>query len=166
MKEIELTQGKVALVDDEDYGWLNQWKWFADKNKNTFYARRQGKTNNGKQSAIRMHRLILNATNKETEVDHYDMNGLNNQRYNIRLCTGQQNRMNQKSRQGTSSKFKGVAWNKARKKWHARIGFNGEKKHLGLFISETEAALAYNKAATELFGEFARLNIIEELRGI
>jgi hypothetical protein len=165
MKEIQLTKGKVTFVDDKDFEWLNQWKWQANKqtykNITNFYAVRSGKRINGKRLGIKMHRFILNAP-KGIEVDHRDTDGLNNQRYNLRLCTCQQNNMNINPYRGCSSKYKGVGWHKKNKKWQVQIALNRKSKHLGYFVSETEAALAYNFAATKLFGEFARLNIIEE----
>lgn len=165
MKKIELTQGKVTQVDDEDYGWLNQWKWYAIKHRNTFYATRHRKIiNDKKRSLVRIHRLIINAP-KGIDVDHFDTDGLNNQRCNIRLCTNQQNCMNRKPQKNATSIYKGVVWRKDHDIWAAQIGFNRKNIHLGYFDFESKAAFAYNKAAIELFGEFARLNIIEEQYG-
>jgi len=160
MKRIKLTQGKWALVDDSDFERLNQWKWFADKQGNTFYAVRNSATINGKQTRIRMHRVIMN-THEGMETDHADRNGLNNQKHNLRICTKSQNRMNRKKYVKNSSKYKGVTWAKYAKKWRARIQINIKAIFLGHFLLEEEAALAYNKKAKELFGEFAYLNKIK-----
>ncbi len=157
MKEIPLTQGKVALVDDEDYDRLMAMgKWYAhvDKNKNTIYARR---TQNGK--TIRMHRIILNIIDDGALVDHENGNGLDNRRKNLRMCTKRQNNLNVTIRKNNTSGFKGVVWQKDRRKWQVQIRIgNGVKKHIGHFVSITEAARAYNEAAIKYHGEFAKLN--------
>lgn len=160
MKEIPLTQGKVVLVDDEDYDFLNQWKWHALKSRDTFYAARGVYSKHG-IIQIRMHRLLLNAP-ADMEVDHRDGNGLNNTRRNIRLCTAQANRCNERKRANKTSQYKGVSWHKKDRRWHARIQLNGILKYLGGFHTQEEAALIYNMAAATLFGEFARLNWLRE----
>jgi hypothetical protein len=156
MKKLKLSQGKVALVDDEDYEWLNQWKWFAHKDCNTYYAGRSEKIN-GSRKQIWMHRAIMN-TPVGLEVDHIDHNGLNNQRSNLRNCTQSQNHMNQ-SNMG-KSKYKGVSFftKKKYKQVRANICVCGSPIYLGSFLTEEEAALAYNEAAKKYFGEFALLN--------
>jgi len=160
MKEINLTQGQVALVDDEDYEELNKYKWFAHDNYGwTFYARRTGRKADGKRYLIQMHRVILNAP-KDMFVDHIDSNGLNNQRSNLRLCTNQQNNRHARPYSNGSSKFKGVCWHKRIKEWQANIRIDGKLKHIGYFKNEKDAALAYNVKALEYFGEFALPNEI------
>lgn len=94
------------------------------------------------------------------KTDHIDGNGLNNQRRNLRPCTTAQNAANQTQQKGRSSLYKGVSWRKGRNKWRAGIKVNGKQINLGDFTNETEAALAYNKAAAEHFKEFARLNTV------
>jgi len=156
MKEIPLTRGKVALVDDEDYELLNQWKWYAVKSHNCWYAQRtiyQGVNN----SYIKMHRLILN-TPEGMQSDHINGNGLDNRRENLRVCTNTENCRNQKP-QKHSSIFKGVTLYKSRNKWVARIKVSRSSINLGIFNSELEAAQAYDKAAEKYFGEFARTNL-------
>lgn len=159
MREIELTQGKVALVDDEDFEWLNQWKWCAVKSKRSFYVIRT--SYKPRKHTIRMHRLIMNAPNGAI-IDHKDNNGLNCQKSNLRICTNQQNCCGKRLRLGYSSVFKGVYWCKRAEKWISRIGVNYKKKEVGLFNSEVEAAVAYNQAALKYHGEFARLNNIKD----
>ena len=154
-KQIPLTQGKVALVDDEDFEWLNQWKWCVKKEKDTCYAIR-GQRQDGKIAQIRMHREILKPS-IGMEVDHKDGNGLNNQRYNLRSATHAENIRNQKRRNGTS-KFKKVSWHKRNRNWQVKIGINGRRIHLGHFKSEWQAAKAYDDAAKRLFDVFARTN--------
>ena len=151
MKTITLTQEQVALVDDEDYEWLNQWKWHALKCRNTYYAVREKN-----RKSVLMHRQILNAQPRE-EIDHNNHNGLDNRKSKIRICTHIQNMQNQKSRIHTS-KFKGICWNKKRQNWQVQIRVNGKRIWLGYFRKEIEAALAYDLAAKYYFGDFARLN--------
>ena len=157
MKEVGLTQNKVALVDDKDFEYLNQWKWHVLKDYLTYYAARNIRLANGKQTSIRMHRVILNVP-KGMVTDHIDHNGLNNQKANLRICDASENNMNRKSQRNSSSKFKGVFWHKRNKKWSAQLTFKGETNYLGFFNSEKDASLAYDKKAIELFGEFANLN--------
>ncbi len=107
-----------------------------------------------------MYRLIMNAP-KGMVVDHYDGNGLNNCRANLRICTRQQNAYNSR-RSGGTSQFKGVHFEKATGKWRATITLKGEHFDLGLYDDEVEAARAYDRKAIELFGEFAYLNFPEE----
>lgn len=155
-KEISLTQGKVALVDLEDYEWLNQFKWRTKKDVHTFYAVRQEGAY--PQKFFYMHREILNPPDGYSS-DHINGNGLDNRRRNLRICTASQNQHNQKiNEQRGSSKYKGVCWHKAVEKFAAYIKANKKLIHLGYFQSEIEAAKAYDAKATELFGEFAKLN--------
>ena len=157
MKEIKLTQNKATLVDDEDFDFLNQWRWYAFKADKTYYAQRIDKIN-GKTKSLFMHRLILK-TGKGQESDHKDRNGLNNQRNNLRICTRQQNNMNRMS-SGIIA-FKGVNCNVNEnrvKKYSATIKKNNKQIFIGRFKTPKEAALAYDKKAVELFGEFAYLN--------
>lgn len=156
MKLIPLTQGFFALVDDEDYNFLMQWKWYAFKNGNTYYAVRFIKVNN-KQKKIMMHRVIMN-TSIDQEVDHQDHDGLNCQRYNMRNCTHQQNGMNG----GMHGIVPYLGVYIKRKKFAAKIGYNNKGINLGTFSTMEEAARAYDKKAKELFGEFANLNFKEK----
>ena len=155
MKEIKLTQGKVALVDDEDFEELNQFKWYAAKmTKGTFYA---GRKKNNKRAYL--HREIMNPV-AGMEVDHIDGDGLNCQRVNLRNCTHIQNTMNRRMSLTSTSGFKGVSWHKRDEVWQANIRVDRKLKYLGSFSMLEDAALAYNKAATKYFGEYAELNAI------
>ncbi len=163
MKRIPLTQGKFAIVDDEDYDRLSQWNWSAVKPKHpgaTWYAQR----------AMRVSKVVWRPTRLHWEVvgykwvDHRDGDGLNNQKYNLRRCTGSQNIRNSIKKVGTSL-FKGVSWDIGNGKWAANIhagdpnakGY-AKKMFLGRFDSEEEAARAYDRMARQYFGEFANLN--------
>jgi len=154
MKTIELSQGKVALVDDENFEELSRYTWYAIRNRHRFYAVRHGKGPHYK--VLSMHRQIV-VPSRGLECDHINQDGLDNRRANLRLCTDAQNSHNQRSRCG-SSKFKGVTFRKDRKKWTAQITLNGKQRHLGYFLNEEDAARRYDKAACELFGDFARPN--------
>lgn len=120
-----------------------------DNQRKTFYISRLVAQN-----------FIANPENKKL-VDHIDRNTSNNHISNLRWATLAENLANQLSRKGTASKYKGVCFFKKQKKWVARIGINDKHKYLGSFTCEKEAALAYNKAAKEIFGEFALLNNME-----
>lgn len=154
MKQIPLTQAKSALVDDEDYNALMQFKWYVACNKKTFYAARhlRGGTHF-------MHRQIMGLIpgDKRT-IDHRDGNQLNNQKSNLRFCTQRQNCRNQKPRKGCSSRYKGVSWEAGCGKWRAIIKNQNKPQDVGYFKNEIDAARAYDQKAKELFGEFAWLN--------
>lgn len=156
-KLIELTQGKSAIVDDEDYAGVSRYRWSAAYNSGTHYAMRQF-WRNGIPSTGYMHRFILDAKKGEI-VDHINGNGLDNQRRNLRLATASQNTQNQKRRSTNTSGFKGVV--KSGNKWIAQIIASGKQIQVGYYSSPEEAARAYDKKAIEIFGEFARLNFPE-----
>lgn len=165
MKQIKLTHGKVALVDDADFDWLNQWKWYAHQHRNTWYASRYFRYVGGGKTTIKMHREILGLKIGARGLsDHRDGNGLNNQRSNLRICTAAENSQNRKPKKNTSSKFKGVSWHKGEGKWVVCIQHQKKMMSLGYFKDETKAARAYDKKAKELFGEFAWLNFPLEER--
>jgi hypothetical protein len=156
MKLIKLTQGKFAQVDDEDYEYLNQWKWYTTKHYKNYYA-----TRNLNRKIISMHRVIMN-TPDDKEVDHIDHNGLNCQKYNMRNCIHAENMANRFS--CGRSKYLGVYYQRNKYKDRiyeyivAQIGIKDRNIYIGRFKTEKDAALAYDKKAIELFGEFATLN--------
>lgn len=159
MKEIKLTQGKVTLVDDEDFEWLSQWKWCIG---NDGYAVRAIRLN-GKQKTLFMHRVVMN-TPSGMDTDHKDRNKLNNQRSNLRVCTRSQNLMNSKKRVNGHSKFKGVhVWTDGKSKYYKAQIHVGGKRIAKCFPftpeGEIHAAKAYNELAKKHFGEFACLKL-------
>ena len=163
MKEIPLTQGKVALVDDEDYERITALKWTANLQKrrgDAWYAARNDRRR-GINRTILMHRVILDAP-PGMQVDHVNGDGLDNRRSNLRLCSASENSHNARKRRGvTSSQFKGVTWRKDSQKWRARIRSNHRLILIGQFDTEEAAALAWNEAAIKYHGAFARLNNLE-----
>jgi len=174
-KTIPLTKGQVALVDDDDYERLMQWKWQAQRDPKTrsFYAvRTSKKTDPGDYDRcaryhIYMHREIMHAQ-PEQQCDHKNHTGWDNRKANMRLCTHGENCHNrEKYKEGSSrhkgnSQHKGVSWHKRDCKWRAYIRYKGHQYSLGYFTDEDEAGLAYNKAALKYFGEFAHLNPIKQ----
>jgi hypothetical protein len=150
-KEIPLTKGMVALVDDEDYYDLSKYRWYANKTGwNTYYAFRNTPRQSGKQHLIRMHRVILNPPS-DMEVDHINGNGLDNRKENLRIVTRRQNSQNR--HQVKTSKYTGVCWDNDRQKWRAYIRIMGRNKHLGLFVDETLAARAYMRTVNWVTGD-------------
>ena len=149
---IPLTQGQNAIVDAADYTRLNQWNWCAHWNptiKNFYAVRRE------MGIFIFMHRFILGC-DKGEEADHWNHNTLDNRVNNLRKVSSSQNHANQRLSSLNTSGFKGVYWQSG--KWVASIKINRRNKYLGRFLDAKEAAEAYDKAAKELFGEFAYLN--------
>lgn len=153
-KILKLNNGETIL-DEEDLTFVNQWHWWFSK---TGYVRRKIYIG-GKPKIILLHRILLNAP-KDMQVDHINGNRLDNRKSNLRLVTLEQNRMNRGLNKNNKSGYKGVFWYKPLYKWCAYITVNTKRRHLGYFRDKKEAAFAYNKAAFDNFGEFARLNII------
>lgn len=157
-EKIPLTKGYFALVDDCDYEWLNQWKWHARVKKNKPYAYRAEYVKETKKNkSYAMHRVIMGITDPEIFIDHKDLNGINNQRENLRICiTRSHNVVNRE----TFKKYRGIGtWRSGR--FFARVKYKEKTIELGTFDTEIEAAKAYNEGAIKYYGEFARLNKIE-----
>jgi HNH endonuclease len=157
VKTIPLSKGKVAIIDDEDFGLLSKWKWYADLGvSGVCYAKRSVWVSaTRKQSKVGMHNVIM----QTKLVDHVNGDGLDNRRCNLRECTYSQNNANRRRRPRCASRFRGVGLNRrGGKQWHAVIYFAKRAKYLGRFDSEEAAARAYDAAATCIHGEFAQLN--------
>lgn len=154
MKEIPLTRGLVALVDDEDYETISKFKWHVHE---TGYALRKVKHPiKGTWTHISMHRQILGIEfGDRRDIDHIDGNRRNNTRLNLRICSRAENQYNRGANSNNTSGYKGVYWKHDRKKWGACIRANDKRKYLGYFPTPEEAYAAYCKAASELHGEFA-----------
>lgn len=152
MKLIPLTKGQVALVDDEDYEYLSQWKWYADYNPKTksFYATRHSPRHGGGRHTIRIHRIILNAQKGE-QVDHESHDTLDNRRANLRLTNSQGNNSNASRRMDNTSGHCGVHWHKRKKRWCAHIRINSKRIHLGSYTEKSDA-IAARQAANIQYG--------------
>lgn len=158
MKQIPLTRGQMAIVDDKDYESLSQWKWQCTARG---YAIRTGRKADGalRGSGILMHRQIMDAP-QGLEVDHVNGNRLDNQRGNLRVCTGEQNRSHITKRKGSRT-YKGARPLDGH--WVAYLtNGKGNQEYLGFYRTEEEAAIAYNRRAREIWGERAVLNDIED----
>lgn len=158
MKEIALSKqgtnkGKyVAIVDDEDYEWLNSYRWCFDGR----YAQRRNKI----EGHVRMHMLIMQPQD-EKGVDHINGNPLDNRKSNLRVCSQGDNSKNMSKHFDSTSKYKGLSKTK-NGKWEVRVCKNYKPTRVGLFNDEVEAAKAYDQKAKELHGEFAKLNFPEK----
>ena len=156
MKEIMLSQGRVALVDDNDFEWLNKFKWYFGWNG---YAIRSVKGGNKKVS---MHRTILltSCDNKGIQVDHINRNKLDNRRANLRKCSLIENRFNQSKGRNNTSSFKGVCRHNQGKitTYKAYMYRKNKQHHLGVFSDIIKAAQTYDKAVLKYYGEFAAFN--------
>jgi hypothetical protein len=167
IRQIPLTQGQCAIVDEQDYERLSQHKWHARWNPYTrsYYAFRSATVHlppDGKsvKRSIPMHREVLGLESEDRrQVDHHDHNTLNNTKENLRAASRSQNQHNARGHADGSSGYKGVHWHSARNSWVARIYVNGVEQHLGMFDSAEDAARAYDAAASKHHGEFAYLNL-------
>lgn len=158
MKAIQLTKGFVAIVDDEDFEALAQYNWCYSGHKDGGYAVRRKKLPDGSAKKVYMHREIAGNFAEGKCVDHRNGNKLDNRRENLRACTHAQNSYNYGKKPSNKSGFKGVHWHSQRKKWTAQISVDKKIRHLGLFNTPEEAAMAYNAAAIRLHGDFANIN--------
>ena len=156
MERISLKNGGFVLVSAEDLPLVSPFTWRKQKRGRRYYAYTADKHHRS------MHRMLLGAS-KGQQVDHIDGNGLNNCRSNLRLCTTSQNMANAGKYRGHeyTSRYKGVSRVASHRKFRAQICKDGKIHYLGYFHSEHDAARAYNAAAVDLFGEFAKLNVID-----
>lgn len=152
---IPLTQGKFAIIDAEDEHIVSQYQWTAARRGNTWYA--QSHTGH---NFLYMHRLLLGLKRGGPVCDHINGDGLDNRRTNLRTCTHTQNLRNRRLQSNNTLGFKGIRPRSGR--WQAHISLNRQQRFLGTFDTAVEAAQAYDRAASELFGEFARFNFPDE----
>lgn len=168
MGKIKLTQDYEALVDDTDFERVSEHKWYAKVERRAdcsvrVYAVRNVPREGGGQMTQRLHRFIMDAPT-DVQMDHINGDGLDNRRENLRVCTRSENQRNMRPR-GGYSQYKGVTLFKRDAKWVARIWFDGKKIYLGKFDDEKAAAMAYDSAATNFFGPFARTNFKDAHNG-
>jgi hypothetical protein len=148
----------VALVDDNDFEFLNKWKWYVLKTKYVCYAARDTRVAEPEYpKTLLMHRVLCEPDPKQ-EVDHKDLDGLNNQRQNLRCCTSSQNKFHRRLSSVNTSGFKGVCWDKFVGRWFTTIRINGKHTSIGHYDDPIEAAKAYDKIALKTHGEFAMTN--------
>lgn len=150
MKKIKLTKGKYALVDNQDFEFLNQWKWHF---LNAGYAARTIRMGKKFKKVLMHHILITRIIGQE--VDHKNGNKLDNRKQNLRLCTTTQNHWNRGKLKTNKSGYKGVHWHKARQKWSVNITVNHKKYFLGYFTNKKKAATVYKATAKRFYKEFA-----------
>jgi hypothetical protein len=145
-----------TIINKEDYEKVKHFNWHTRISKGgKMYAR-----TNEKGKPIYMHRIIKEVKDRHTLIDHINSDGLDNRKSNLRLVDYQKNVFNMSKNKKAYSKYKGVDWVKIKKKWRARIIYNRKSFHLGYFTNEEEAGKRYNEKAKELFGEYAKLNVI------
>lgn len=152
MKKIKLYKGQFALVDDEDFEYINQWNWHLSING---YARAYNKKI---KKHILMHQIIMNVKTdrKLKQIDHINMNKLDNQRKNLRVVSSSENHMNNFLKTNTSG-HKNIYWAAWAKSWRVLIGAEQKSIHLGYFKSLKEAILARNNGIKKYHGEFGRI---------
>lgn len=164
MKKIDISTkkypNKFALVDNEDFEYLNQFKWYYDNSGK--YAMRRFYYKDKKSKIISMHRFIMKPP-KDKLIDHKNMDGLDNRKSNLRICGKRENAINTALRKNNKSGYTGVHHNtKSTPPWRVNLKENGKQVCVGYFYDVKEAAKAYNEKAKELYGEYARLNIIKD----
>ena len=156
-KIISGSKNEKIKVDKEDFELVSKYNWNCYSGYALTFNRR--KENNYKLKSKSMHRLILQPKGKE-QIDHINGNRLDNRKHNLRICTVQQNSCNRKKAKNSNSKYLGVTFHKRDNRWQAQIRTNKKRIYLGYFITEKEAAEAYNDAAIKYHKEFAKINKI------
>jgi len=152
----------LFLIDAEDWPRISGFKWYVSSDGGT---RMYVSTYIGKKKSY-LHRMILEPSNGQ-RVDHCNGDPLDNRKANLRLATHQQNMFNRRKprtygRKPTASSHKGVTWDRSRGRYKAQIVKNGINYNLGHFTDEKRAAVTYDHAALEMFGEFAHTNFTYE----
>lgn len=158
MREIALTQGRVSLVDDEDFEAQSVFPWCVSVIGKHPYAKRRC---NVRKTIVYLHREIM-CPPTGFVVDHINGDTLDNRRENLRIASKQGNAANRGLDAHNKSGFKGVFWHKQTSKWAASATVNGRRIYFGFFDDPVSAAKAHNEGAVKHFGEFAWLNPIPE----
>lgn len=156
---VPLTRGLLAIIDAEDSEAIDGFNWRADPSRNTFYASRHGRDGAGNKIKVYMHQAVAEKHGLPV-VDHKNRNGLDNRKSNLRPCSYSFNGANSPTKCG-SSKFRGVSWSSKDRVWRSQITVNYRHRNIGSFNSERDAAMAYDEAAKEAFGDFAALNFMD-----
>lgn len=154
MKRIPLTQGKFAIVDDNDFEWISKIKWYARKDRNNYYAENH---KGNRKSSTKMHRMIINAP-EGFSVDHINGDGLDNQRKNLRLCTTEENTRNRDKQKNNTTGYKGVTIHKKTGLYQAQTTHHKKHVSFGYFKTAKEAARAYDKNIRLLHKDFSKTN--------
>ncbi len=152
-KEIELTQGYKAIVDDADYECLNKMKWCVSECKGGYLSAMTNAPSGVKPRTIKMHRLITKAMVGQ-DVDHINGNSLDNRSCNLRLCNRSQNLCNHHKRRAGVSGYTGVSPHGNSGRWRAYVNKNGRQLHCGYFDTAIEAAKERDRVAKIIHGEF------------
>jgi hypothetical protein len=151
---VPLTQGREAIIDAEDAEDVGRYGWFCSVHKGKPYARRNTRREDGTKYGVYLHRDLISDAG-DLDIDHINGDGLDNRRSNLRLATRSQNMMNAKTVATNSSGYRGVSWQKSKRKWRATICVSGRKTYLGDFKDIEEANAAYVSASLRLHGVFS-----------
>jgi hypothetical protein len=165
---VEITRGYTVTLDYDDIEWVSSFRWYSlilKKGKSRIYAYRPTGDRNNRRFEL-MHRAIMmrHGWSGEGQVDHVDGNGLNNCKSNLRSCNSVENGRNRGPQTNNKSGYKGVSKHTQYERWVAQIKINGKQTYLGVFIDSRDAALVYDEAARQHFGEFAVLNFPNEVK--
>ena len=161
MKKIPLTRGKYALVDNEDFEYLNQWKWHTTKLGYAIRTDSKGIVGGKpKNSVVYMHRVIMD-TPKGFVTDHINSNKLDNRKKNLQVCKQGMNVAKKSNQSNNTSGYRGVTFNKRKGKWMARFTLGNKTWFLGYHLNPEYAAKLYDKTASRELGRFAVLNFKE-----
>lgn len=159
MPQIILPNGSVTLVDAELIPILNGYRWHpAASAGGGFYARTNMKCLNGKSRPVMLHHVVIGFPLNKLQVDHINGDKLDNRRCNLRVVTPRQNNANRGCNKNNSTGFKGVFFDKNKRKYTVNVGQLQKKRYFGVFDDKESAAKAYDIAALKEFGEFAKLN--------
>jgi len=149
---------KIVLIDDEDYDKIKNYSWGLQYDGNAFYITHNRCNSDRTRTMLRIHRIITDCP-EGMIVDHINGDTFDNRKENLRICTQSGNCMNRRKGTNKSSVYKGVTFLKSKNRWMAQIKTKGKRKPLGTYKTEDQAAIAYNIASLEMFGEFARPNV-------